>query len=133
MDLNPLVVGKKLSQLRNTTKLSILELSDKTGISSKMLYDIEGSVIQPSYEMVTLILSEMGYSIMDLFQSNVIVSTKKETGHLNIRCDRELLNELKIVANKHGVSANAYVVTWLAHHLGTIERTEGTTKNTYLN
>ena len=60
-------LGKRLHDARKACNLTQQELSDQTGVSIKMIQDIEHGSVNPSYEILFPIVNRLGLTTSDLF------------------------------------------------------------------
>lgn len=60
-------LGNRVQQARKSCNLTQQELSDQTGVSIKMIQDIEHGSVNPSYEILFPIVNRLGLTTSDLF------------------------------------------------------------------
>ena len=60
-------LGKRVQRARKACNLTQQELSDETGVSIKMVQDIEHGAVNPSYEILFPIVNRLGLTTSDLF------------------------------------------------------------------
>ena len=62
-------LGSRVQSARKACKLTQQELSDQTGVSIKMIQDIEHGAVNPSYEILFPIVNRLGLTTSDLFNT----------------------------------------------------------------
>jgi transcriptional regulator with XRE-family HTH domain len=101
------LLGKRIRSLRNERGLKIIELAEKSGLTSSTISQIERALLSPSIASLKKICDAMGVPVGCLFENNEDIDTDNVTAVTDVRisnnCQVVRKDKRKIMLPTEGV------------------------------